>query len=753
MTHKSHLSKRVTVGGVILGLILTVFVIASVLDYQGLPVTFASIKFLHKNILFYLIDLLPLILGLLAHYTGSFLESRINILSEQVRLQQLRSSKLQVFADEILSGNINSEYDMSLFSDKLGKTLIDIVENIKNDKNAEEQRKKEDFERNWIAEGMARFGDILRRNNDNIELFSLELISNICKYVGSAQGGFYILNDNDKDDIHFELTAHFAYNRQKYTKKRIEWNEGLIGRAAFEKRTLNLTDIPEDYLEITSGLGEANPHNILIVPLKYNDEVHGVIEIAGFEPYESHHIDFIEKIAESIGSTLGNVKINIRTASLLSASQDQSERLAQQEEDIRQNMEELMATQEEATKQSEQFISFTNSVNQTHMRAEYDTSGTLTYANTKFIKKLEYGNSIEVEGHNANMFIAENDREWFENMWNELITDDKPFESYMKHITKKGRDLWTLATYTPVKNAYGEIDKVLFLAINTPQQKELSLEFDGKMRALHLTAIQADFTASGKVVSFNDKFQKAFEYSPEDTGQKSIFDFFNEDDQRVIEDIWNIVVNGIPHEGQVKMVTRSGAEKWFQTALVAKNSIHGEIDKIVLVATDITHLKELEEQVGSYNRRLASMEDKVKNAETELNTKLIKAKKEIKLKYQEIEKAKMRYEQLLENTADPIVMFNQKGIVEFFNISAEKLWQADKKMVLGRNIKGLFSEDNIKNNKFIASIVDNDKSKILNIRTQIDITNKSGETKQVYCLLSETIMENEHTYTLSMQTT
>ena len=751
MARKNRLTLRFTIGGAIFGLIITFFITQSALDVQNLPLTFKNLKTLHNYPIFYIIDLLPIILGLFARFCGLFFEGKINLLSEQIRNFNQRNTRLQEFSEEILKGNIDASYDITTLTDNLGKTLIELRDGIKNDKLAEETRKKEDFDRNWVAEGLARFGEIMRRNNDNIDALSFEIISNICKYVGSVQGGFYILENSDRHDIHFELTAHFAYDRQKYNKKRIEWNEGLIGRAAFEQRTIILDEIPEDYVEVTSGLGEANPRYILITPLKFNDDVHGVIEIAGFEPYQKHHIDFIEKIAESIGSTIGNVKINIRTAKLLSESQEQAERLAQQEEEMRQNMEELQATQEEAAKQGEHFISFTNSVNHTLIRAEYDINGILIYANTKFLKKLDYTNSSEVEGHHISMFLSEKDRELFNEIWAKLARGGRHFEGYMKHISKKGKDLWTMATYTPVRNAHGEVEKILFLAIDTTEQKEKSLEYEGQMKALNMANMKVDFMVSGKLVDCNDRFQSCLGYPLSEMKLKSVFEFFNEDDQAIIEEIWNNVINGIPYEGQIRVFSKLGQEVWLQTTFVAKNDMYGEIDRIIGIANDITDQKELEIQIQKQNKKLLAQEDKLKNSEIELSKKLEKAKKELRQHFVEIEKVKVRNELTLEGALDAIVTFNQKGIVEFFNKAAEDLWDANKKMIIGRNIRGLFNDDIMKDNDFVNRVVDPEREKIIGVRTEITITTKSGENKSVLCLLSDAVVDEEHSYTGFLQ--
>jgi PAS domain S-box-containing protein len=121
----------------------------------------------------------------------------------------------------------------------------------------------------------------------------------------------------------------------------------MIGQCVLEKSSVHLTNLPGDYLKITSGLGEALPRNLLIVPLLLNQEVFGVIELASFRMFEPHQRMFIEKLAESIASTVSNVRINEQTRSLLHETQQQAEQVRSQEEEMRQSMEELSATQEE----------------------------------------------------------------------------------------------------------------------------------------------------------------------------------------------------------------------------------------------------------------------------------------------------------------------------------------------------------------------------------------------------------------------
>lgn len=213
-----------------------------------------------------------------------------------------------------------------------------------------EEAKKEEEKRQWLNEGLTRANTIMR-NQQEYKKLGEELISFIVKYTNSIQGGLFVVKDEDKDDIHIELLSAYAYDRKKFIEKRIEIGQGLLGQCYLEKEPMYMKEIPENYVHITSGLGDSNPRILLIVPMQTREDIIGLIELASFNEFSSHEIDFMKALAENIASTFRERKINMETKFLLEKSQQQAEEMRAQEEEMLQNMEELQATQEEIQRQ------------------------------------------------------------------------------------------------------------------------------------------------------------------------------------------------------------------------------------------------------------------------------------------------------------------------------------------------------------------------------------------------------------------
>jgi len=249
------------------------------------------------------------------------------------------------FAHQIGIGNLSAEFTPLSEDDLLGNALLDMRKSLQSALEEDQKRKLEDERQNWATKGYAKFAELLRSNNDNMREFSLSILSNLVKFLNASMGAIFIINDDNPKRVFLEMTATFAYENRRLKSKEFNIGEGFVGRCANERKTLLITDLPKGYIQINSGLGQTDPKNLLIVPLKFNEVVFGVIEMASFKIFEYYQIQFIEKLGESIATTISTVKNNIRTARLFEESKIQSEELKIREEELKRNLLELQEAQ------------------------------------------------------------------------------------------------------------------------------------------------------------------------------------------------------------------------------------------------------------------------------------------------------------------------------------------------------------------------------------------------------------------------
>jgi len=369
------------------------------------------------------------------------------------------------FAYKIGQGDLNADINLLSEEDLLGKSLLHMRESLKASKEEENNRKIEDEMRQWINAGLAKFSDILRQNNDKLDILAAEIIKNLVHYLNANQGGLFIYNDDDTENVFFELLSAYAFNRHKFIKKQILVGEGLVGTCAMEKQTVYLTEIPENYIQITSGLGEARPRCLLIVPLLIEEKVLGIIELASFNEIQQYQIDFVEKVAQSIASTLISVRTNIRTTGLLAKTQQQAEEMASQEEEMRQNMEELQATQEEAARKTNEMQSYIDALNNSTYVTEYDTNGYIIAINNAYLDLLGMTREETIGTHHSfKLELSSEKQREYDKFWSDLRNG--LIRREVNTITVSNKKVVLQETYSPIKNETGQVTKVLKIATN-----------------------------------------------------------------------------------------------------------------------------------------------------------------------------------------------------------------------------------------------------------------------------------------------
>ncbi|MEM1406545.1 MAG: GAF domain-containing protein [Bacteroidota bacterium] len=305
------------------------------------------------------------------------------------------------FVKEIGSGNLEATLERTegvINEDSLEGALISMRDQMK-------LVQKEEADRKWATEGLAQFVEILRSTDTDVHELGDKIISKLVEYTNSNQGGIYLFNDNEENPA-LELISLYAFSNKKYEQKTIRLGEGVVGQTYLERKTTYLLEIPDNYINIVSGLGGANPKAILIVPLMVNDDIYGILEIASFNEYSQHEIDFIEKLGESIASTISGVKVNQRTKVLLEESQQLTEQMQSQEEEMRQNMEELTATQEEMARTEKEKLAQQSAIDENIGIAEYDAMGGITYSNNEYNKQIGYTKE-QLQGLNIRSLLGQ----------------------------------------------------------------------------------------------------------------------------------------------------------------------------------------------------------------------------------------------------------------------------------------------------------------------------------------------------------
>ncbi len=486
----------------------------------------------------------------------------------------------EVFAREIGKGNLDAEFNLLGPQDLLGQSLLSMRSSLKEAKEHEFIRRKEEEVQVWITAGQALFGEILRHNNDNIEELSYEIIQNLVTYLGANQGGIFVVNDTDTQHPVIEMTACYAYDRRKFMQKTVELGEGMIGRCFQEKKRIYMTKVPNNYISITSGLGQENPTALLLIPMMVNETIYGVIEIASFTEFPEHHISFTEKVSESIAATISTAKINIRTAELLAKAQQQAEELAAQEEEMRQNIEELQSIQEEAErKRHEQEMLKEEMRNEKELLDALmlnipdfvyfkDTNSRFIRISKSMVKLFQANSPEELIGKSDFDFHASDHAQIAFKEEKDIMNTRNPIIDHVVHEQfDDGREQWVSTTKMPLFDDNGEvvgvwgISKIVTdlkqaeIVANTKAEEAEALrkkieakenEYKALAVAIDAKTLVIQYTTNGIIISANTSMLSIIGKSSAEVIGRHQSEFFEStDSEGAQKELWNDLMRGI----------------------------------------------------------------------------------------------------------------------------------------------------------------------------------------------------------------
>jgi methyl-accepting chemotaxis protein len=421
-------------------------------------------------------------------------------------------------------------------------------------------------------------------------------------------GAIYVLNDTNKDDTYFEMMTSVAYEREKMLRHTVKPQEGLVGRCAHESLTIHLREIPEDYIKVTSGLGESNPRTLILVPFKVNEQVMGVMELVSFNEFEDYHIDFLEKAGETIASDISTTKINQQTEVLLKQSQRQAEELSQQEEEMRQNMEEIQATQESLKEsQAKTQMIFDNVVDAI---VSIDARGMIELWNPAAEKLFGYTES-EVLGKNVKIIMYGNDANEHDNYIKRYMQTGqrhvlgKPREVMAMHKTGRkfpvellleegrlGNETKFVAVLRDVQDKH-KLEKSMQERIK--QLEEVSKEAQRSKTEMELlingvkeVSLYAEYNMERKITDINKNFLKLIgkDYEEMLGVQQGVFES-NPEKVKEFDKMWADLKAGKTRK-IVQKVMANGKTLYFSEVYIPVKDANNQVAKVINLAIDIT---------------------------------------------------------------------------------------------------------------------------------------------------------------------
>jgi methyl-accepting chemotaxis protein len=270
----------------------------------------------------------------------------MRILGERTETRVLKADVLQSLlretgsvANQIAKGNIDFKMSEIFLKSELADSFLALKGNLA-------AIREQESRRNWFNDGIFQINELLR-NSQSLQINELlnKSLSKLVRLVDAFQGSIVTISNESNEDT-LVIAASFAVDRTTQNNRSIQLGEGLLGQCVLEKSPVYLTDLPSGFFKISSGLGEAKPSTLLIVPMVYREESVGAIELGFFHQLGQHQLEFVNKASEIIAAVVHGNFEKEKMRQILILTQKQADELKAKEEVMQRQMDQMAAMQE-----------------------------------------------------------------------------------------------------------------------------------------------------------------------------------------------------------------------------------------------------------------------------------------------------------------------------------------------------------------------------------------------------------------------
>ncbi|MCX7607375.1 MAG: PAS domain S-box protein, partial [Bacteroidia bacterium] len=506
------------------------------------------------------------------------------------------------------------------------------------------------------VQSLAAFSEILKESQTIPELAE-HTIALLCKQLRAHMGALFV-----RDEQGLVLAGTYAYDLSQITQRRFQIGEGFVGQAAAEKRLLRIHPVPSGYLRLRSGLGEAAPHTLLLIPLIFQNETYGVVELASLEAFSSTAELFLQKIGEHIGAALANFISREKLTSLLSQEQNLRKALEEKQAELLRSAQLMEEAQQKLLESQTQLASQISAIRNAALVVEMDSSGRLLYANEAFLS----AGGFSLQALQNRSLLQHIPEEGLARQIESSLLRGEIWQGSLPLSTPVGDTLWLQATFAPLRgsSSSGYIGICFDISRQKIQEEELrhmleqtlaqeerlreanqrlqafseellrtQTELKGQISAVGNAAIVSETDLQGRIIRVNELFLQIYGYKIEEIlGQNHRILKSGHQSDEVFEEMWRTISQGKVWRGEVRNRTREGQYYWILLTITPVLNPEGKILKYIGVGFDITAQKRQEEELRvalelsqaqqrelrTYTQQLQAAQEEMRRTQVEL---------------------------------------------------------------------------------------------------------------------------------------